>query len=254
MFKTPFILLPVLCLMTIPAQAKTDWLEMGKSILNAQSGQATPSTGTVTNSAPTLSTDKITAGLKEALTIGAKNVVSKLGKTNGFNLDPKIHIPLPATLAKADSALKMVGMGSLTADLETRMNRAAEIATPKAQALFVNAIKQMTVADARSILSSQQDAATQYLRKSMGTQLAAEMKPIVASSLAEAGAVKAYDRIAGQYAKVPMVSGLKNNMNEYVTTKAMDGIFYYVAKEEGAIRQNPAKRTTDLLKTVFGSK
>ncbi len=252
MFKTSLIYLAATCLLIPPAHAEINWLEMGQSLWNSQTKAATIPAPAATN--PTLSQDKIAAGLKEALNIGTKNVVAKLGKAEGFNLDPKIHIPLPAALQRADAALKMVGMGSLTEDLETRMNRAAEIATPKAQALFVNAIKQMTVSDARTILSSQQDAATQYLKKTMGADLSAEMKPIIASSLQEAGAVKAYDRVAGQYAKMPMVAGLKNNMNDYVTAKAMDGIFYYVAKEEAAIRQNPAKRTTDLLKTVFGTK
>ncbi|PZQ46485.1 MAG: DUF4197 domain-containing protein [Micavibrio aeruginosavorus] len=236
-------------LIGIPANAQTDWLGMVRSVLGSQTAsKTTTTTGTG------LSQDKIAAGLKEALNVGTKTVVAQLGKTGGFNLDPKIHIPLPPTLDKADKALKLVGMGSLTEDLESRMNRAAEIATPKAQTLFIDAIKKMTVEDARSILSSKQDAATQYLRKSMGTQLAAEMKPIVSDSLAQAGAVKAFDTVSGQYAKMPMVSGLKNNMNDYVTNKAMDGIFYYVAKEEASIRQNPAKRTTDLLKTVFGTK
>ena len=251
--KLPILFLIALTI-TTPAHAQTDWMSIGKSILNSQTTK-TPVQNAPSASAPSgLSNDKIASGLKEALTLGTKQVVARLGKTGGFNLDPKIHIPLPPALAKADAGLKMIGMGSLSADLETRMNRAAEIATPKAQALFVDAIRQMTVTDARAILSSQQDAATQYLRKTMGVRLAAEMKPIITSSLTEAGAVKAFDTVAGQYAKMPMVSGLKNNMNEYVTTKAMDGIFYYVAKEEGAIRQNPAKRTTDLLKAVFGAK
>ncbi len=249
MNKFPLILMAT-CLVTVPAFAQTDWMGIAKSVLNTQTQSGSTSSGTVASG---LSNEKIAAGLKEALNIGTKNVVAKLGKTDGFNLDPKIHIPLPPTLAKADSALKKVGMGGLTADLETRMNRAAELATPKAQTLFVNSIKQMTLSDARTILSGQPDAATQYLRKTMGPQLQTEMKPLVATTLAQAGAVKAYDQVAGQYAALPFVSGLKTNMNDYVATKAVDGIFYYVAQEEAAIRANPAKRTTELLKTVFGS-
>lgn len=237
-------------LLASPAQAQTDWLGLAKSVLNTKSDAGASSSSSV---AAGLSNDKIAAGLKEALNLSTKNVVAQLGKTGGFNLDPKIRIPLPTPLAKADSALKKIGMGALTEDLETRMNRAAELATPKAQALFVDAIKQMTVQDARSILSSKQDAATVYLRKTMGKQLETDMKPIVGKTLADAGAVKAYDQVACQYAQLPFVSGLKTNMNDYVATKAVDGIFYYVAKEEAAIRQNPAKRTTELLKAVFGA-
>lgn len=247
--KFPLLLITA-CVVALPAYAATDWMGLAKSVLNTQTQSGTTSSGTVVSG---LSNDKIAAGLKEALNVGTKNVVAKLGKTDGFNLDPKIHIPLPPTLAKADSALKKVGMGGLTADLETRMNRAAELATPKAQTLFVNSIKQMTLSDARTILSGQPDAATQYLRKTMRPQLQTEMTPLVATTLAQAGAVKAYDTVAGQYAQLPFVSGLKTNMNDYVAQKAVDGIFYYVAQEEAAIRANPAKRTTELLKTVFGS-
>lgn len=254
MFKRSLIIIATLAT-AFPAYAETNWMDIGKSILNAQTKQAAPSaTAPSTTTGAGLTNSTIAAGLKEALNISSKKVVEQLGKSGGFDLDPKIRIPLPAALQRADAMLKNVGMGSLTADLETRMNKAAEIATPKAKQLFVDSIKQMSVNDAKTILSSQQDAATQYLRKTMGTKLAAEMKPIIASSLQEAGAVKAYDAVAGQYAKMPMVSGLKNNMNDYVTAKAMDGIFYYVAQEEAAIRQNPAKRTTELLKTVFGAK
>ncbi len=237
-------------MLSAPAQAQTDWVGLAKSVLNTQTEGGAASSATI---APGLSDDKIAAGLKEALNISAKKVVAQLGKEGGFALDPKIRIPLPAPLAKADSALKKIGMGALTRDLETRMNRAAELATPKARDLFVTAIKQMTLKDARSILSSQQDAATVYLRKTMGKQLETDMKPIVSKTLSDAGAVRAYDQVAGQYAQLPFVSGLKTNMNDYVATKAVDGIFYYVAQEEAAIRKNPAKRTTELLKTVFGA-
>lgn len=250
MSRFPIFLFCAALTLSVPANAQTDWMGMAKSLLTTKTQSGSSSSANV---APGLSNDKIAAGLKEALNISTKSVVAQLGKSGGFNLDPKIRIPLPPTLAKADSALKKVGMGQLTSDLETRMNRAAELATPKAQQLFVNAIKQMTVTDARAILSSQNDAATQYLRKTMGAELQAEMAPLVSSTLAEAGAVKAYDRVAGQYAALPFVSGLKTNMNDYVAGKAVDGIFYYVAQEEAAIRANPAKRTTDLLKTVFGA-
>lgn len=200
-----------------------------------------------------LSVAQITAGLKEALNIGSGNVVSQLSKTGGFNLDPKIRIPLPATLAKVDTALKTVGMSYLTEDLQTRMNGAAERATSEALPLFMSAIQKMTIADARSILSGQQDAATQYLRSSMGAELSQKIQPIVSSALTQAGAVQAYDKALGQYAKLPFMPDAKANLNDFVTQKAMDGIFYYVAREEAAIRENPAKRTTELLKTVFGS-
>lgn len=223
------------------------WQDAARSVMNS------PVFSTAMGSAAgNLSVEQITAGLKEALNIGSGNVVSQLSRTGGFNLDPTIRVPLPPALAKVDSALKTVGMAHLTEDLQNRMNGAAEKATGEALPLFINAIKHMTIADARSILSGQQDAATQYLRKTMGADLSAKIQPYVQSALAQAGAVQAYDRVMGQYANIPFMPDVKADMNAFVTQKAMDGIFYYVAREEAAIRENPAKRTTELLRTVFG--
>jgi len=219
----------------------------------AKSLMDSPAFSNMGTAAGNLSVAQITSGLKEALNIGSGNVVSQLSKKGGFNLDPKIRIPLPSTLAKVDGALRTVGMAHLTEDLQNRMNGAAEQATGEALSLFLGAIQKMTIADARAILSGQQDAATQYLRQNMGAELSQKIQPIVTTALTQAGAVKAYDNVMGQYAKLPFMPDVKANMNDYVTQKAMDGIFYYVAKEEAAIRENPAKKTTELLRTVFGS-
>lgn len=233
----------VVVMMALTGCVTDNWQETARVLMDSPSSSA-PLSG--------LSTEQIVAGLKEALRVGSSDVVSQLGKTGGFNLDPKIRIPLPATLARVDTGLKAIGMGQLTDDLQVRMNSAAEQATAKALPLFVNAIQQMTIADARSILSGQQDAATQYLRKTMGAELAQKIQPIVGTTLQQAGAVQAYDRVMGQYGAMPLVSGVKTDLNNFVTEKAMDGIFYYVAREETAIRANPAKRTTEILRTVFG--
>lgn len=269
-FALSFCVVSALALSS-PVQAQDSWWNTARNVLNSDAGkltiealtktqatttQATARTNakaTTIGSTAALSETQISTGLKDALKLGTQTVVRQLGKEGGFSLDPKIKIPLPAPLTKVDTTLQKFGMGSLTADLETRMNRAAEIATPKAGALFVNAIQKMTVTDAQAILTGSSDSATQYLRKTMGPDLAKEIQPIIQQSLAEAGAVKAYDAVTAQYAKIPLASSLKTNMNDYVTNKALDGIFYYVAQEEAAIRANPAKRTTDILKKVFGS-
>ena len=141
----------------------------------------------------------------------------------------------------------------MTEDLELRINRAAEAATPKAKALFITAISEMTIEDAKNILTGSENAATTYLRRTMGPGLGKEMQPIVKNALADAGAIRAYDNVLGQYQKLPFMPDVKANLNDYVVNKAMDGIFYYVAKEEQYIRENPAARTTDLLKKVFTS-
>ena len=232
-----------------------DWWTKAQKAVQSNTGQSLLGTlGGGNSVASSLSTGEISAGLREALKVGTQNVVGQLGTANGFNLDPKIHIPLPGTLGKVDSALSAIGMSSLTDDLELRLNRAAEAATPKAKALFVNAISQMTITDAKNILTGPQDAATSFLRRAMGPQLAQAMQPIIGQAMANAGAVQAYDSVMGQYSQIPFMPDVKANLNDYVTDKAMDGIFYYVAREEAAIRTNPAARTTDLLKKVFASR
>lgn len=236
------------------ATNQIDWAAVASSVLQTQMG------GQGAGAASTLSDAQIALGLKEALNVGTGNVVAQLGKSGGFNLDPKIRIPLPSSLQKVDSALKLVGMNNLTQDLEKRMNAAAEIATPKAKQLFINSIGKITFADARNILfGNQQDAATQFFRQTMGAQLTAEIQPVINNALADAGAVKSFDAAVGQYANMPLaklagVPNVKADLQNYVSNKAVDGIFYYVAQEEAAIRANPAKRTTELLKQVFGAK
>jgi len=233
------------------AQAQNSFLDLAAKSFFGGKENPTVTAPSTSAAVAALSNSDIGAGLKEALLVGTDTVVKNIGKTNGFNLDPKIHIPLPASLQTVHKALSAVGMGGLTSDLETRLNRAAEAATPKAKELFKDSIRQMTLADAKQILSGPNDAATQYLKKTMSPGLAKEMQPVVKSALADAGAIKAYDTVMGKYNQLPLVSGVKENLNNYVVDQAMNGIFYYVAQEEAAIRQNPAKRTTDLLKKVF---
>ncbi len=230
-----------------------DWWGKAKEILNSDETQGTAESLGVESSLGDLTKSEMVAGLREALEVGTKRVVSQLGVEDGFNLDPKIHIPLPNQLQRVDQALKTIGMNTLTEELELRLNRAAELATPKAKELFINAITDMTITDAKNILTGPENAATEYLRKSMGPELLQEMQPIIDSTLAEAGAIQLYDQAMGQYGEIPFVPDVKANLKDYVSNKAMDGIFYYVAKEEAAIRNNPAERTTDLLKKVFSS-
>lgn len=201
-----------------------------------------------------LTTEEIGAGLKEALQVGAKNVVGQLGKVDGFNADTAIHIPLPKELQTVKSMLGKVGMSRLSDDLELKLNRAAEAATPKAKKLFWQAIKEMTFDDVKAIYQGPNDAATRYFQRKMSPALALEMRPVVEQSLTKVGAVKAYDSVMGQYKSLPLVPDVKANLTDHVVTKGMDGIFYYVAKEEAAIRENPTRQTTALLKKVFGAR
>lgn len=201
-----------------------------------------------------LTVDEIGGGLKEALRVGTENVVRQLGIADGFNSDPVVHIPLPEKLQQVKSVLAKVKMSGLTDDLELKLNRAAEDATPKAKKLFWQAITEMKLEDVKAIYNGPDDAATRYFQDKMSTPLAVEMQPVVEKSLSAVGAVQAYDNVIGKYRSLPFVPDVKADLTGHVVKKGIEGIFYYLAREEAAIRQNPAKQTTDILKRVFGAK
>lgn len=225
--------------------AQTDWMQKGKDLLGGF--------GEGNGGSSALTDQDVGSGLKEALRVGTDNVVSRLGKSGGFSDDPAIHIPLPDSLNTVKSTLSKVGMSSSLDDLELRLNRAAEVATPKAKALFLDAISAMTLQDVKGIFNGPDDAATRYFQEKMTPELTKEMRPIVEQSLAEAGAVESYDSVMAQYKDIPFVPDVKANLTDYVLEKGTGGIFHYLAVEEAQIRKNPAKRTTELLKRVFGS-
>ena len=239
-----FAVLVAVPLLSGPVQAQ-GFFDKGKEMLKGF-GVQTP------GNADALSTGDIASGLKEALRIGSERVVGTLGASDGFNKSADVHIPLPDTLRNVQSMLNRVGMGALGNDLGLRLNRAAEAAVPKAKTLFGNAITAMTIDDAKKILNGPRDSATQYFRSKMSSPLAGEMKPIVDRQLSDVGAIASYDRMIGQYKSLPFVPDAKANLTDYVLDKAIGGVFLYLGREEAAIRENPAKRTTELLKKVFG--
>lgn len=199
----------------------------------------------------TLTGDDIMAGVRDALRVGTENVVGQLGAADGFNADPKIHIPLPDSMKQVTGALEMIGMAGLTEDLELKINRAAEAATPAAKELFWQAIVDMSIDDIEGIFNGPDDAATQYFKGAMSDPLGDAMRPIIDKSLAEVGAVQAFDSVMGKYKSIPFVPNVKADLTEHTLAAAMDGIFYYLAKEEAAIRNDAVKRTTELLQRVF---
>jgi Protein of unknown function (DUF4197) len=200
-----------------------------------------------------LSDAQIGDGLREALRIGSERVTASLGQVDGFNANPDVHIPLPQSLRTVQSALGMVGMSGLADDLELRMNRAAEAAAPQAKELFWQAVSAMTLEDAKGILSAPDDAATRYFQDKMTAPLTERFTPVVNRELADAGAVQAYDQMMGDYRELPFAPDVETNLTPYVVQQALDGMFLMLAREEAAIRQDPAARTTELLQTVFGS-
>lgn len=221
-----------------------DWLGKGKSLLKGLGGKGAGTAG--------LSDAQIGEGLREALRVGTESVVAQLGAADGFNADPAAHIPLPASMGTVRDALSKVGMSSVLDDLELKMNRAAEEATPKAKAIFGEAIRELTLEDVQGIYQGPDDAATQYFKGKTSGSLRDAMRPIVENSLAEVGAMAAYDQAMSSYENIPFAPDVKANLTDHVLDGGLDGIFHYLAKEEAAIRQNPAERTTEILKNVFG--
>lgn len=216
-------------------------------------GAAKKALGEATKSSSGTKSDKsgldIAGGLKEALKIGTDRTVSRLGQNGGYLKDQNVKIPLPGSIEKVRTVLSLAGAGPLVDDLETKMNRAAEKAAPQARDIFVDAISGMTIKDAQSILNGPQDAATQFFKRETTSPLKSAMRPIIEDSLQDVGAVKAMGDL-GKSAK-GVGSALGFDLTDYVMGKALDGLFLYIGKEEAAIRQDPAKRSTDLLRQVF---
>ena len=204
------------------------------------------------NNKTNLSVDEIQQAFKEALSKGSETVVNQLSLKDGFNRDPKIHIPLPDSLKTVQSTLKNIGMSNLMDDLEVKLNRAAEAATPQAKELFLNAIKDINFKDIQTIYNGPQDSATQYLKTKTSSDLKANMSPIIEQSLNTVGAVSAYDKAIANYKNLPFVPDVKANLLDHVVQKGMDGMFFYLAQEEASIRKDPVKQSTELLKKVFG--
>jgi hypothetical protein len=200
-----------------------------------------------------LSQQDASGGLKDALIQGAQVAVKQLGTPGGFSNNPDVRIELPGKLGKAAKTMKMMGMGAQVDQLEASMNRAAEAAVPEAQALLIDAVKKMTVADAKSILSGPQDSATQYLNKSSREQIRARFLPIVKQATDQVGLAQQYNAFAGQAASFGVVDAKSSTVESYVTEQALDGLFEMIAKQEASIRQNPAAAATSLAKKVFGA-
>jgi len=200
-----------------------------------------------------LTNKEASGGLKEALTQGVDKAVTMLGATDGFMGNSEVKIPLPSSLQKAQKVMKMMGMGKQTDELVLKMNRAAEAAVPEAKTLLIDSIKKMTVADAKAILTGPQDAATQYFKKTTSTQMAAKFLPIVEKATANVQLADSYNKYAEQGGKLGLVKKEDANINQYVTKKALDGVYLMIAKEEAAIRQDPVGQASSLLKKVFGS-
>lgn len=200
-----------------------------------------------------LSQKDATGGLKDALTQGAQIAVKQLGTPGGFSGNPDVKIELPGQLGKVAKKMKQFGMGAQVDELEASMNKAAEAAVPQAQALLVEAVKKMSVDDAKGILSGGKDSATQYLSKTSREQIRVKFLPIVKQATDQVGLAKQYNSFAGQAATLGVLDAKDANIEGYITEQALNGLFEMIGKQEETIRKNPAAAATSLAKKVFGT-
>jgi len=222
-------------------------LALGKSSTNTASALTT-----------VLSQDEISAGLKEALAKGVERAVALLGKDDGFLNDLSVKIPIPQNLQRVERTLRTLGQDQLADEFVTTMNRAAEKAVPEAATVLAGAIKQMTLADAKSILTDTNNAATAYFRRTSETTLYERFLPIVQKATEQTGVTSAYKKMmertsVGGFSATSLLGQNASDLDGYVTHKALDGLFLKISEEEQRIRQNPVARTTDLLQKVFGA-
>ena len=200
-----------------------------------------------------LSNADASAGLKKALTQGIDLAVGKLGVTDGFLKNPKVKIDLPPKLAKAEGMMRMLGVGDQLDQLVTSMNRAAEAAVPESKTLLKQALKQMTLEDAKRILTGPDDAATQYFKQVTYTPLKAKFAPIIGRTTAKVKLGETYDRLAQKAVAFGVLKPEDATLQSYVTARTLDGLFVIMAEEERAIRKDPLGQASSLLKKVFGA-
>ncbi|HET7527764.1 MAG TPA: DUF4197 domain-containing protein [Burkholderiaceae bacterium] len=192
------------------------------------------------------------AGIKEALAVGTERAVTSLSRENGYFGNAAVKILMPSSIQKVADVARMVGYEKQVDAFVLSMNRAAEAAAPLASRYFGDAIRDMSLQDARGILAGGNTAATEFFRSKTRDKLYAAFKPTVSQKVGEVGATRAYKDMMGRYESVPLASKQSLDLDDYVTNKSLDGLFYMVGEEEKKIRANPAARTTDLLRTVFG--
>lgn len=193
------------------------------------------------------------SGLRQALTDGSAAAVNLLGRENGYLGNAKVKIPLPPSLQKIESGLRLMGMKKQADELVLSMNRAAEAAAPEAKQLLVDAVKKMSVQDAKGILSGGDTAATEYFQRTTQAQLAQRFLPIVKQATDRVGLAQQYNSLAGQGAQLGLIKKDDATIESYVTRKALDGLYLMIAEQEKSFRQNPVEATSNIVRKVFGA-
>ena len=200
-----------------------------------------------------LSNQDAVAGLKAALEKGSQAAVGALGRTDGFLGNPQVKIPLPESLSRAEALMRRIGMGKYADELVVSMNRAAEAAVPEARQLLVDSVRKMSVQDAKGILTGGETSATDYFRRTTREQLHGRFLPIVRRSTANVGVAQRYNEYAEKGAALGLVKKEQADLDEYVTQKALDGVYLMVAEEEKKIRRDPVAAGSTIIRKVFGS-
>ncbi len=246
-FSRRWMILAAGLTLALPAHA-IDWGEMLKGVIGKPSGQTSSSGGV-----DALSTAEINSGLKEALTRGAETAVAQLGQKDGFFGNAALKIPLPPSLQKAEKAMRMLGMGKQADELVLSMNRAAEAAVPEAKTLLIDAVKAMTLEDAKGILTGGTTSATDFFRRKTEAQLTERFGPIVKASTDRVGLAQQYNRYAGAAAQFNLIDKEQASVEQYVTRQALDRLYTVIGEKEASIRANPMQAGSELLKKVFGA-
>ena len=231
----PLIVAMFAILFSVPAHAQLDEIEKRMGV----------------NVGPGLSESKVASGLKQALQVGSENAVKIVGKPNGYFGNQAIKIEMPKDLHLLESGMRELGFGPKIDEFILSMNRSAEAAAPAARKIFIDAIFAMTFEDAKRILSGDNTAATEYFKQKTTGHLTDAFTPVVKKTMQENGVARQYDALTEQYKNIPFAKSQNLDIDHYVVSKALDGLFYELGEQEKQIRTNPAARTTDLLKEVF---
>jgi len=248
--RLPLALTAATLLLTLPLAGQAgQWKDFLGGLQQAITQQ-----GAGAGSVAALSNTDIAAGLKAALAQGTRTAVATLGHTDGFWGNAAARIPMPTALAKIERTVRGFGMGSVVDQFHLSLNRAAEEAVPVAADVFAQSVQQLTLDDVRGILTGPKDAATQYFRRTTSSALTARFTPIVANATAQVGVAQHYKQLTATAGPFAAALGAPTDLDGYVTQKALDALFVQVAAEEARIRDNPAARSTAILKKVFGAK
>ena len=231
--------------------AHADLMDKAKSLLNKDKSKPASSAEPAGQGGGKLDQATVSAGLKEALSIGAKNAVQTVSASDGYFKNPAIKIPLPEKVQKVEKPLRKIGLSKQVDEFVLTMNRAAEKAAPPAKDIFIGAVKEMTIVDAINILKGGDTAATDFMRSKTYDKLYGSFKPTVTQAVMSVGVTKAYANLVSKAKKTRLIKDESLDLDHHVTSKALDGLFYLLGQEEKKIRKDPVARVTDLLKKVF---